>query len=90
MKNECLNPTNAAKWAMYPVCAGGNRTTAAFTNQTIVLESVDHYTNYPTFDATKYFNYDWWGWSNEFGETIFCNKLERRDWNNFSRTTTNH
>ena len=90
VKNECLNPVNAAKWAMYPVCAGGNRTNTAFTNQTIVLESVDHYTNYPAFDATKYFNYDWWGWSHEYGQVIFCNKLERRDWNNFSRTTSNH
>lgn len=90
VKNECLNPTNAAKWAMYPVCAGGNRTSAAFTNQTIVLENVDHYTAYPKYDESKYFNYDWWGWSHQYGETIFCNKLERRDWNNFSRTTTNH
>jgi len=90
VKNECLNPVNAAKWAMYPVCAGGNRTNAAYTNQTIVLESVDHYTNYPAFDETKYFNYDWWGWSHQYGQVIFCNKLERRDWNNFSRTTSNH
>ena len=90
VKNECLNPVNAAKWAMYPVCAGGNRTTAAYTNQTIVLESIDHYTNYPAFDETKYFNYDWWGWSHQYGETIFCNKLERRDWNNFSRTISQH
>eukprot|EP01043_Picozoa_sp_COSAG02_P009279 COSAG02_NODE_313_length_24939_cov_470.394485_8_plen_629_part_00 len=89
-KNLCLNPTNAAKWAMYPVCAGGNRTNAAYTNQTIALESVDHYTAYPTYDETKYFNYDWWGWSQQYGETIFCNKLERRDWNNFSRTTSPH
>ncbi len=90
VKNQCLNPTNAAKWALYPVCAGGNRTAAAFTNQIIALESVDHYTSYPAFDETKYFNYDWWGWSQEYGQTIFCNKLERRDWNNFSRTTSSH
>jgi hypothetical protein len=90
VKNECLNPVNAAKWAMYPVCAGGNRTTAAYTNQTIVLESVDHYTNYPLFDVDKYFRYDWWGWSHKYGETVFCNQLERRDWNNFSRTVSEH
>ena len=90
IKNECLNPTNAAKWAMYPVCAGGNRTSAAYTNQTIVLESIDHYTSYPKFDESKYFNYDWWGWSHQYGETVFCNKLERRNWNSFSSKVKDH
>ena len=88
VKNECLNPVNAAKWALYPTCAASGRSSAG--GQEITLESVDHYTNYPAFDETKYFNYDWWGWSQEYGETIFCKKVEMRDWNNFSRTTTNH
>jgi len=90
VKNECLNPNNAAKWALYPVCSAGRRGANPHVNQVIELESIDHYTNYPTFDATKYFNYDWWGWSQEYNQTIFCKKLEMRDWNNFSRTTTNH
>ena len=88
IKNECLNPVNAAKWALYPTCAASGNSGAG--GQTITLESVDHYTAYPAFDETKYFNYDWWGWSQQYGETIFCKKLEMRDWNNFSRTTTTH
>jgi len=88
VKNECLNPTNAAKWALYPTCsASGN---SALGGQVITLESVDHYTAYPKYDATKYFNYDWWGWSQNYGETIFCKKLEMRDWNNFSKTVSPH
>lgn len=90
VKNECLNPVNAAKWAMYPVCSAARRGANPHVAQEIELESIDHYTNYPTYDATKYFNYDWWGWSQEYNQTIFCKKLEMRDWNNFSRTTTNH
>jgi len=88
VKNECLNPVNAAKWALYPTCAASGNSAAG--GQEITLESVDHYTNYPAFDETKYFNYDWWGWSQEYGETIFCKKVEMRDWNNFSRTVSNH
>ena len=88
VKNECLNPVNAAKWALYPTCAASGRSAAG--GQVITLESVDHYTNYPKFDESKYFNYDWWGWSQRYGETVFCKKLEMRDWNNFSRTTTTH
>jgi len=88
VKNECLNPTNAAKWALYPTCAASGRSAAG--GQKITLESVDHYTNYPTYDETKYFNYDWWGWSQKYGETIFCKKLEMRDWNNFSRLVSQH
>jgi hypothetical protein len=89
-KNQCLNPVNAAKWAMYPVCSAARRGANPHVAQEIELESIDHYTNYPTYDATKYFNYDWWGWSQQRNKTIFCKKLEMRDWNNFSRTTTNH
>ena len=90
VKNQCLNPNNAAKWALYPVCSAARRGGNPHVAQEIELESVSHYTNYPSFDATKYFNYDWWGWSQEYNQTIFCKKLEMRDWNNFSRTTTNH
>jgi hypothetical protein len=88
VKNECLNPINAAKWAMYPVCAGSGRSAAG--GQKIVLESVQHYTNYPSFDVDKYFRYDWWGWSQKYNQTVFCKMLEMRDWNNFSRTVSQH
>jgi hypothetical protein len=86
-KNQCLNPVNAAKWAMYPVCSV---TGAGPTTRGITLESIEHYTSYPKYDATKYFKYDWWGWSQEYNQTVFCKELEMRDWNNFSKTTTNH
>ena len=88
VKNECLNPINAAKWAMYPVCAASGRSAAG--GQKIILESTQHYTNYPEFDNTQYHRYDWWGWSQHHNQTIFCKKVEMRDWNNYSRTTTNH
>ena len=87
VKNECLNPINAAKWALYPVCSVGGTVAAG---RGITLESIQHYTSYPIYDATKYYNYDWWGWSQEYNQTVFCRELESRDWNNFSRTTTNH
>ena len=88
VKNECLNPTNAAKWAMYPVCAGSGNSAAG--GQKIVLQSIDHYTNYPQYTTASYKNYDWWGWSQSNNQVVFCKDLEMRDWNNFSRTTTNH
>jgi len=87
VKNECLNPVNAAKWALYPVCSVGGTVGAL---RGITLESIQHYTAYPQFDIDKYFKYDWWGWSQEYNQTVFCRELELRDWNNFSRTTTTH
>tara|TARA_Y100000592_G_scaffold101064_1_gene185100 strand:- start:7868 stop:9766 length:1899 start_codon:yes stop_codon:yes gene_type:complete len=87
VKNQCLNPLNAAKWALYPVCGVGGTVAAG---RGITLESIEHYKDYPKYDATKYFNYDWWGWSQEYNQTVFCRELETRDWNNFSRTTSNH
>ncbi len=83
VKNQCLNPTNAAKWALYPVCAasGGN-------GKEITLDSVDHYTNYPTYAVPNYINYDWWGYSQFNNLTRWCKELEMRDWNNYNRTTS--
>ena len=90
IKNECLNPVNATKWAMYPVCALASIGGTDAVGKSITLDSVQHYTAYPKYDETKYFNYDWWGWSQTYNQTVFCRELELRDWNNFSRTTTNH
>jgi hypothetical protein len=90
VKNECLNPVNAAKWAMYPVCSAGRRGAQANVAQTIELESISHYTNYPSYDADQYVNYDWWGWSQDRNQTIFCKELEMRNWNNHSRSVSNH
>ena len=87
-KNECLNPVNATKWAMYPIMAASSG--GAGGGQKMKIEKIDHYANYPIYDASTYFNYDWWGWSQQYNQLNFCRSLERRNWNNFSRTTTNH
>ena len=84
VKNECLNPINAAKWALYPVIQMSG---AANVGKYMTVESIDHYTNYPLYDSTKYFNYDWWGWSQQYNQTIFCKALEERSWNNFGLAT---
>ena len=81
-KNEFLNPVNAAKWAMYPVCAAsGNFAQGA---RSITLESIDHYATYPTYNENTYANYDWWGWSQTYNNTSYCKTLEQRRWNDFS------
>ena len=90
VKNQCINPVNPAKWAMYPVMSVARRGPAAHVDQKLSLESIDHYASYPKYDSTKYFNYDWWGWSQEYNQTIFCQELEMRDWNNHSRTVSSH
>ncbi len=88
VKNQCTNPINAAKWSLYPMMAvSGSITGGAHV---LKLESIEHYTEYPKYTDATYFNYDWWGWSQTYNETAFCRELEKRDWNNFSRTTTNH
>tara|TARA_R110000851_G_scaffold258693_1_gene411150 strand:- start:18 stop:1889 length:1872 start_codon:yes stop_codon:yes gene_type:complete len=83
VKNQCLNPTNACKWAMYPVCAASNG-----TGKTITLDSVEHYTNYPLYDASTYVAYDYWGYSQFNNLVRWAKELEMRDWNNYSRTTS--
>ena len=84
-KNQCLNPVNAAKWAMYPMMAASGAGA-----QKMTLVNLDHYTNYPEYNEDTYFNHDWWGWSQKYNQTSFCRSLEKRDWNNYSRTTTTH
>jgi len=85
VKNECLNPINAAKWALYPVCAASG---GAAGGKDITLDSIDHYTNYPSYAVPSYINYDWWGYSQFNNLTRWCKELEMRDWNNYNRTTS--
>lgn len=87
VKNECLNPTNACKWAMYPVCSVGGTVGAG---RGITLAGIDHYANYPVFDATKYYKYDYWGSLQRYNQTVFGLGIEMRNWNNFSRTVSSH
>lgn len=88
LKNQCLNPVNATKWAMYPMMAASGDITGGA--QVLTLESIEHYTDYPKYTDATYYNHDWWGWSQQYNETAFCRQLEKRNWNNFSRTTTQH
>ena len=85
VKNQCLNPTNAAKWSLYPVCAASGGATGG---KDITLDSIDHYTNYPSYAVPSYINYDWWGYSQFNNLTRWCKELEMRDWNNYNRTTS--
>jgi len=83
-KNKCLNPVNAAEWAMYPVMgtSGGQ-----VGGKVLKLESISHYASYPKYTDTRYDEYDWWGWSQDNNETTFCLELEKRPWNDASSTT---
>jgi len=85
VKNECLNPINAAKWALYPVCAASGD---AAGGKDITLDSIDHYTNYPSYSVPAYINYDWWAYSQFNNLVRWCKELEMRDWNNYNRTTS--
>ena len=83
-KNQCLNPINAAEWAMYPICqaSGGQAGGKALT-----LTSVSHYPSYPLYTDNLYDDYDWWGWSQRNNETVFCLELEKRPFNDASDPT---
>tara|TARA_R110000803_G_scaffold17901_4_gene48123 strand:+ start:135 stop:1106 length:972 start_codon:yes stop_codon:yes gene_type:complete len=87
VKNQCLNPTNCAKWAMYPVMA--TRKPATGASNAMTLDSLTHYPAYPKYDAAQYHKWDWWG-SCEHGGGILLNaatKLENRPWNNANEAT---
>lgn len=87
VKNECLNPVNACKWAMYPVCAVGGTVAAG---RGITLANLDYYTNYPEYETVKAPKYSYWAALQYYNQTVFGLSLETRDWNNFSRTVSNH
>ena len=87
IKNQCLNPTNCAKWAMYPVMA--TRVKSSGVSSSMVLESLTHYPAYPEYNAAEYHKWDWWG-SCENGGGILLNsatKLENRPWNRSDTAT---
>ncbi len=83
-KNKCLNPVNAAEWAMYPVMAASG---GAAGGKVLKLDSISHYSSYPKYTDTRYDEYDWWGWSQDNNETTFCLELEKRPWNDASNAT---
>jgi len=76
VKNEVLNPTNCAKWAMYPVCSA-----AVGTGKKIKLESIKSYDEYPEFNALEYHKYQWWGKIEHEGLEHWATDVEKRFWN---------
>ena len=81
VKNECLNPINAAEWAMYPVMAASGGVAGG---KVLKLTSISHYPSYPLYTDNLYDEYDWWGYSQRNNETVFCLALEKRPWNDAS------
>ena len=84
-KNTCTNPLGAPKWALYPVCAVGGKGTSG---SSLTMSRVDHYTNYPIWNADNYVNYDWWGYSEANGLTRWCREVEMRFWGDKNDTTS--
>ncbi len=82
-KNEVTNPTTCAKWALYPhFGAKGN-------GKAITLDSVKHYTHYPSLataaDPTRY---DWWQWCEAHEtQTQWARFMEARPFNDKNSTT---
>ena len=81
VKNQCLNPTNCAKWAMYPVMAA-----SVGTGKILKLESIKAYDNYPDFDAGEYHKYQWWGKIENEGLEHWATSVEKRFWNDKGKT----
>ena len=84
-KNELLNPTNCAKWAMYPIFG------AKANGDAITLDSIDHYDTYPQYDSSNYHNWDWWGRCETDGLGSMrmgqARQLEAREWNDKNKAT---
>ena len=84
-KNQLLNPTNCAKWAMYPIFG------AKANGDAITLDSIDHYSTYPQYNASTYHEWDWWGRCEYEGVRSMrlgqARQLEARAWNDKNSAT---
>ena len=82
-KNQFLNPTNCAKWNLFPTfsCSVG-------TGKTLTIESIAHYTNYPAYTDTNYMEHNWWGKCEFDGTEAEAELVESRPWNNRQITGT--
>ncbi len=81
VKNEVLNPTNCAKWAMHPVMAASGG-----TGKKMKLESIKAYDEYPDFDEDEYHKYQWWGKIQKEGVEHWATDVEKRFWNDKAKT----
>ena len=81
-KNKVLNPTNCAKWALYPVMSASRG-----TGKTMKIEEIKAYNNYPVFSETEYFKYQWWGKLQKEGLEHWATDVEKRFWNDRAKTT---
>jgi len=79
-KNEVTNPTNCAKWALYPHMG------ARGVDKQITIDYIQHYTSYPDFAlplSEKPEVYDWWIFSESYlNGTRWATAMESRPWNN--------
>ena len=80
VKNQCVNPTNCAKWAMYPIASLSRFATGDKVKE-LVLKKVSSYAAYPEFDAGNYHKYQWWGHLEKRGEERWATDVETRFWN---------
>ena len=78
-KNQFMNPTNCAKWNLFPTfsCSRG-------TGKTLTIENLQHYTNYPDYTDTNYMEHNWWGKVEFNGEEALAEQVESRPWNSRS------
>ena len=80
VKNEVTNPTNCAKWALYPHMG------ARGVDKQITIDYIQHYTSYPDLALSISENpavYDWWIFSESYlNGTRWATILESRPWNN--------
>lgn len=76
-KNQFINPSNCAKWNLFPTfsCSVG-------TNKTLTIESIQHYTTYPSYTDTNYMEHNWWGKCEFDGTEREAEIVESRPWNN--------
>lgn len=81
-KNNLLAPICAPKMAMYPIVACGK------TGKTASIIQLFSYENYPSWEQSKYTNYDFWGYSQQNKLTRWSMEVEKRFWNDFGDTTS--
>ncbi len=82
-KNQFINPVNCAKWALYPTLAAIPRGNV----KTLTLESVSHYTSYPSYSDNRYPTYDWFGYCENEGQVPQAINVDMRNFMNRGSST---
>jgi len=82
-KNQFINPMNCAKWALYPTLHAiprGNQ-------KTLTVDSIVHYTSYPSYSDNRYDTYDWFGYVENEGQVPQAIDVDLRAFSNRSSAT---